>query len=165
MSEERVRTLAGSLDDLIERRGVDVVFLPFQTNPAKGRADTHLHERVAEAMVHSDRIHVRAWTANLDGVCRCIRDARFVVAMRLHAAVLALSYGRPSVLMPYDRKIREFGDLMNISHTIEAATLNDRSSVGSVLEGAWLDAQSEVKMDALGPIVSSIWGALELESD
>jgi len=164
MSEDRIRSLARSLDDLIERRGVDVIFLPFHANSVGGRGDALLHERVAGAMVHSARIHLRSWTADLEEVCHCIKDAQFVVAMRLHAAVLALSCGRPSVLMPYDRKIREFGELMAIPHSIEATALDDPASVTSVLEDAWRAAQNEAEPDTLRNAVSSIWSDLTLKS-
>jgi polysaccharide pyruvyl transferase CsaB len=165
MTEGRIRTLARSLDDLIERRGVDVVFIPLHANSASGRGDALLHERVAAAMLHSARIHLHAWTADLDEVCSWIRAAQFVVAMRLHAAVLALSCGRPSVLMPYDRKVREFGELMAIPHSIEATALDDPDAVTSVLEDAWHDAQNnEAETGILRQAVSSAWSEVRLTS-
>ena len=143
MTEERIRTFAASLDALIRDHGVDVVFIPFQSNPSNGRGDNELHQRVAAAMTHSDRTHVRSWTADLSEVAHYMASAQFVVAMRLHAAVLAHAYGRPSVLMPYDRKIGEFGDLMKINLRLEAAMLDDPSSVTAVLQRAWTDSQRQ----------------------
>ena len=49
MTESRVRTLAQSLDDVIERRNLDVVFIPMHANSASGRGDALLHERVAKS--------------------------------------------------------------------------------------------------------------------
>jgi polysaccharide pyruvyl transferase CsaB len=163
MTETRIQALAASLDDLIERHEVNVIFIPFQANPANGHGDTQLHERVAQAMVRADRIQLRPWTADLDEVCRWMYAARFVVAMRLHAAVLALSCDRPAILMPYDRKLREFAHLMNIPLTIEAAILDDVAAVKAVLEAAWRQST------AGGPLAknldpSAIWADLTLES-
>jgi polysaccharide pyruvyl transferase CsaB len=161
MSEARIRTLARALDDLVERRGVDVVFIPFQENPASKQGDNQLHETVAQAMVHRDRAHLRPWTADLVDVCHWIRGSRLVLSMRLHAAVLAHACHRPSVLMPYDRKITEFGRLMNIPHAIEAADLDDVSQVSSVLESAWREASQ--KEDLSRSSAASVWEELRLE--
>jgi polysaccharide pyruvyl transferase CsaB len=162
MNEPQIRTLARALDDLVEKRGVNVVFIPFQENPASGEGDSQLHQVVAQGMVHKDRVLVRPWTADFDEVCRWIRGARFVLSMRLHAAVLAQAYGRPSVLMPCDRKIREFGRLMNIRHVIEAISLDEVAKVSSVLESAWLEAQE--KKDMSRQSVASLWAGLRLDS-
>jgi polysaccharide pyruvyl transferase CsaB len=163
MTGTRIQTLAASLDDLIERHQVKVIFIPFQANPASGHGDAQLHERVAQVMSHTDQVQLRPWTADLNEVCRWIRAARFVVAMRLHAAVLALSCGRPVILMPYDRKIREFADLMNISLTIEAATLDNMPAVQAVLDAAWRQSAAEAP-PARTPAPSTIWADLTLES-
>jgi polysaccharide pyruvyl transferase CsaB len=156
MTEERIRTFAASLDGFIRDHGVDVVFIPFQSNPANGRGDNALHERVAAAMHHSDRTHVRSWTADLSEVARYLANAQFVVAMRLHAAVLAHAYGRPSVLMPYDRKIGEFGDLMKIDLRLEAVMLDDPSSVTALLQRAWIDSQKQETKETSNPACSQL---------
>jgi polysaccharide pyruvyl transferase WcaK-like protein len=164
MNPARIRTFAGALDELVKRRGVDVVFLPFQQNPASGQGDNQLHETVAQAMAFRNHVQVRPWTADLDEVCRWIQGSRMVISMRLHAAVLAQTYHRATVLMPYDRKITEFGRLMNISHTIEPARLDGIAQVRSVLETAWLDTQEEQGVnDTPGTSVASLWASLRLE--
>lgn len=163
MTEDRIRTLAASLDDLIERKGVDVVFLPLQAGFFSGRGDNQLHGRVVKAMVRKDRVHVRAWTSDLQEICRWIQGARFVIAMRLHAAVLAFSCERPSVLMPYDRKIREFAELMKIDLLLEESALDDRASLSSLLEAALSPKNGEVKTHGLGRNVARLWEKLTLD--
>jgi polysaccharide pyruvyl transferase CsaB len=162
LTEQRIRTLARSLDDLIERHNVDIVFLPMHATSPNGRGDALLHGQVARAMAHGERVHLRTWIPDLTEVCGWIRDARLVVAMRLHAAVLAYSFGRPCVLMPYDRKVREFGDLMSIRHSIEAAALDNIARVGEVLDSAWGDERSEADADQMRHLVFSIWADLTL---
>jgi polysaccharide pyruvyl transferase WcaK-like protein len=137
LSDERIRTLASSLDDLIDRRQVDVIFLPFQANPSNGCGDARLHERVVRTMRHTDHIQLRPWTIDLKEVSSWIQDARFVIAMRLHAAVLASSFGCPSVLMPCDQKLREYGDRMNLRRILEPAKL-DQSLCGTSRAGRCL---------------------------
>jgi polysaccharide pyruvyl transferase WcaK-like protein len=162
MTERRVRTLARSLDNLIERHNVDIVFLPMHATSPNGRGDASLHGQVARTMVHGDRVHLRAWTPDLDEVCGWIRDARLVLAMRLHAAVLAYSFGRPCALMPYDRKVREFGDLMSIHHSIEATALDDVAAVDQILDSAWRDERGESDVNQMRHMISSIWADLSL---
>jgi len=162
MGAARIRTLARALDELIERRAVDVVFIPFQEDPASGRGDAQIHKMMAQAMAHQDCVHVLPWTRDLDEVCRWIRGAQLVISMRLHAAVLAHAFARPSVLMPCDRKIREFGRLMGIGHTIEPANLDEVSRITSVLENAWLDTQG--KGETLRLSVAFLWAGLRLEA-
>ena len=164
MTDRRIDTLAQCLDDLIERHNVEVVFLPLHATLANGRGDALLHSRVAKAMVHGDRVQLRSWTADLNEVCAWVRDAQIVLAMRLHAAVLAQAYGRPCVLMPYDRKVREFGDLMAIRHSIEAATLDNVDLVKGVLESARSDSEREADADGMRRTVASIWADLSLNA-
>jgi polysaccharide pyruvyl transferase CsaB len=163
LNDGRLKNLAASLDEFIERHGVSVVFLPFQSNPASGRGDSELHDRVMHFMRHAERAQSLAWTGDLAEVCRWVRPARFVLAMRLHAAVLALSCERPTILMPYDRKISEFGDLMQIPHKIEASTLDDPSAVAAVFEAAWKESEGSVRY-ATSLDASSIWKGLSLGS-
>jgi polysaccharide pyruvyl transferase CsaB len=163
MTEDRIHTLARSLDELIERHDVDVVFLPLHVTLPNGRGDGLLHGRVAKAMVHPHRIQMRPWTADLGEVCSWISDARLVLAMRLHAAVLARSYGRPCVLMPYDRKVQEFGELVEIRHSLQASSLDDVASVNHVLESAWREVQQEHGGDYWRQTVSSVWANLTLD--
>jgi polysaccharide pyruvyl transferase CsaB len=163
MTEARIRTLAHSLDALIERHNVDVVFLPLHAATPNGRGDASLHGRVAKAMVHAERIQLRPWTADLNEVCSWISDAQLVLAMRLHAAVLAHSYGRPCVLMPYDRKVQEFGELMAIRHSIEAATLDEVAAMDDVFESAWREPQPEHGRHHWQHTISSMWADLTLE--
>lgn len=164
MTESRVRTLARSLDDVIERRDMDVVFIPMHANSPNGRGDALLHERVANAMTHTERIQLRPWTGDLGEVCDWIREAQLVVGMRLHAAVLAVACGRPTVLMPYDRKIQEFGELMAVPHSIEAGTLDDVAAVTAILDVALRVATGKPDADTLRQAVSRTWSELALES-
>jgi len=64
--------------------------------------------------------------------------------------------------MPYDRKVREFGDLMSIQHSIEAAALDDVAAVDQVLDSAWRDERSESDADEMRHMISSIWADLTL---
>jgi len=65
--------------------------------------------------------------------------------------------------MPYDRKIREFGDLMTIPHSIEAGALDDLATVNAVLEAAWSGTREQRESGDARRRVASIWADLSLE--
>ena len=117
--EEQIRALTGILDHLADRHGFDIVFLPFQS------ADNQMHVRIAARMRHTGRATVRPWSGNLAEVARCVAGACCVVAMRLHAAVLAAAFHRPCILLPYDHKVAEFGRQMHAAHAVLPENLED----------------------------------------
>ena len=124
LDDDRIGTIAGALDDIVARGDCDVIFVPFQSGEID---DSRIHQRVMAKMQHQARTTNRPWTADIGETCRLFADARGVVAMRLHAAVLAVSFDRPCVVLPYDHKLREFAHLCGLP-CIEAAYL-DRAPV------------------------------------
>jgi polysaccharide pyruvyl transferase WcaK-like protein len=84
------------------------------------------------------------------------------LVMRLHAAVLASSFGCPSVLMPCDQKIREYGDLMNLRRILEPATLDQASAVQTVLDAAWQDS-GHARDTGRARSAFDLWKTLSLE--
>jgi polysaccharide pyruvyl transferase CsaB len=135
----RVQTFAAGLDRLIEQHDLDIVFFPFQALDSE-QDDNAVHRTVADAMAHRSRVTVREWSDDLREVGRAVSEAECVVAMRLHAAVLACALGRRCVLMPYDYKVAEFGRQMELRHEITPDTLESPSALGRVLEAALTDS-------------------------
>jgi len=133
---DRIRKFASSLDALIEQYDVDVVFVPFQQIAGTSFDDNGMHRRVGEEMKNRKRIEILPWTDDFRQICDRFRNARGVISMRLHAAVLAVAYARPCILMPLDHKLRQFADVMNLSHLIEVATLDQEASVWALIENA-----------------------------
>jgi polysaccharide pyruvyl transferase CsaB len=127
LSDDRIRTIAAALDEIVARDDCDLIFAPFQTGEID---DGRVHQRVIAYMRQSARAINRPWTTDIPGTCRLFADARGVVAMRLHAAVLAVGFDRPCVVLPYDHKLREFARLGGLP-CIEAADL-DRAPVNAL---------------------------------
>jgi len=124
LDDERIGTIAAGLDEIVARGDCELIFVPFQSGEID---DGRVHQRVMAKMRHHARTINRPWTADIGETCRLFADARGVVAMRLHAAVLAVSFDRPCVVLPYDHKLREFAHLCGLP-CIEAAYL-DRAPV------------------------------------
>jgi polysaccharide pyruvyl transferase CsaB len=122
MPEPRLRELAGALDALAAR-GLRIAFLPFQQHDTED--DDTLHREVAARMRQRDAAMFVPWTADVGRVATLFRDAALTVAMRLHAAVLAEAFGTATVILAYDRKLRELAAQRGVP-VLEATDL-DRS--------------------------------------
>jgi polysaccharide pyruvyl transferase WcaK-like protein len=104
MTEGRLGHLAAALDALADQ-GLRVVFLPFQQHDTED--DDTLHRALAGRMRRRDTVAFVPWTVEIATIAALFRDAALVVAMRLHAAVVAEAFGTPTVVLPYDRKLGE----------------------------------------------------------
>jgi polysaccharide pyruvyl transferase WcaK-like protein len=132
---DRVQAFASGLDYLVDEHDLDVVFVPFQAlDPTQH--DNRIHEAVATAMRRRSRTTILQWSDDVPAVSRIFGGAACVIAMRLHAAVLARALSRRSVLMPYDHKVVEFGRLMGVRDQITADTLDHPSGMRRVLDAA-----------------------------
>lgn len=120
--EAEITALASALDEVTEASGAKVIFVPFQYD--QNNDDNLIHHRIVQKMQQRESAGIEEWHSDLLRLSELFRGASCVVAMRLHAAVLAVAFRRPVVVMPYDRKVTEFADLVGI-----------RSRVGSKLSG------------------------------
>lgn len=157
LNEPKIQSLAAGLDYVVEQYGLDIVFLPFQGLEKAGLDDNRFHQRVAAAMRHASRTEIRPWTDDLREVCRWFQAAQGVLAMRLHAAVLAICFERPCILMPYDHKLREFGQLMGISDVICPETLESPAQLRNVLARALNGSPAAGTRRATSPECNSRW--------
>ncbi len=173
LTDARIRTFASALDRLVDRHDVDIVFLAFHSPVGNEVADNRLHARVLAAMRHRARARLQNWTDDLEEVCALFQRAQGVIAMRLHAAVLAAANKRPTVLMPSDHKIREFADLVGIPALLEPETLDTIEAVWNVLDPVFAHESIQSTSDgneeaqrldtwSLSRAVFHAWGDLSL---
>ncbi|MEO5819154.1 MAG: polysaccharide pyruvyl transferase family protein [Vicinamibacteraceae bacterium] len=132
MPEPRLQQLASALDALAAR-GLRIGFLPFQQHDTED--DDTLHQAVAARMRRRDAIEFLPWTVDVTRIATLFRGASLVVAMRLHAAVLAEAFGAPTAIMAYDRKLLEFARQRGVT-VIDAADLDRPESCRARLEDA-----------------------------
>jgi polysaccharide pyruvyl transferase CsaB len=130
LPDARLRQLAAALD-VLAARGLRIAFLPFQQHDTED--DDTLHRTIAERMRRREAVDFLPWTIDVARVAALFRDASMVVAMRLHAAVLAAAFGTATAILAYDRKLVEFGRQRGF--TVIAATDLDRADrCGAQLE-------------------------------
>ena len=132
MPEPRLRELASALDGLAAT-GLRIAFLPFQQHDTED--DDTLHRAIVARMRQRDAVDFLPWTVDVARVATIFREAALVVAMRLHAAVLAEAFGAPTAVLAYDRKLLEFAQQRGVT-VIDAADLDRAGACASKLEDA-----------------------------
>lgn len=140
MTETRIHNLAAALDSFAER-GMRTAFFPLQQHHTED--DQDIHRRVAEQMSHRDAAVFVDWTVDIPTIASLFGHASLVVALRLHAAVLAEAFGAHTAIFPYDRKLREFARQHARATVIEATSLDRAEECHALLERA-LDDRSSV---------------------
>jgi polysaccharide pyruvyl transferase CsaB len=133
IDESRLRVLAAALDAVAARRGCRIVFVPFQVGV---QDDNEIHRTVAGMMRQRDAVIVRDWTMDVQEIVDIVSGAETTVAMRLHAAILALAVGRDCTVLPYDWKVRELCSEMRLEHVVEASSLDSPEAVAGTIENS-----------------------------
>jgi polysaccharide pyruvyl transferase CsaB len=132
MSEARLQRLAAALDTFAAR-GLRIAFLPFQQHDTED--DDVMHREVAARMRERDAAIFVPWTVDVPTIASLFRDAALVVAMRLHAAVLAQAFGAATAILPYDRKLVEFASQRGVAQ-VEAEALDRDGEAAGRLQDA-----------------------------
>ena len=97
---------AQSLDDIGARYGSDIVFVPFRTSP--GDDDRVICDAIADRMKYPGVVRLQEADPTVQGTLEQIASADLVIAMRLHAAVMATSMGIPTVAVSYMPKVGDY---------------------------------------------------------
>ena len=134
MPDFRIATFANLLDDLVEKHNLDIEFFPFQ--PEQDGGDALMAARVQSRMHHASRSRILDWTIDVAEVASRFARSHVVIAMRLHAAVLAATYSSPCILMPYDQKVVEFGQQAIIPHILTPDLLDAPDKAHKFLDEA-----------------------------
>jgi polysaccharide pyruvyl transferase WcaK-like protein len=154
-NDVRTANFAAALDWLIAERGLRVVFLPFQT--ASGENDNSLHTAVRNRMQRADRAEIREWSGDLSEVASVLAGSRLVIAMRLHAAVVAAAFLRATVILPYDHKVAEFASQAAVGATLVAGDMDNALTIKAAFDAALTRAvSSRLSSEA------AVWDSLTL---
>lgn len=151
----QLKALAAGLDYLVEHHGLHIRFVPFQSLPEFD--DNDMHHQVRAHMVHADHATIRTWRKNPADVVNEIRDAKLMVAMPLHAAILAVAHDVPSVILPYDIKVHEFVAYCGVKEVLSSADLAEVATVRDSLARALAQPATTLASDT-----TAIWKNLSL---
>jgi polysaccharide pyruvyl transferase CsaB len=132
--DKAVANLAAALDYWIQREAVRVVFTPFQDADER---DNDCHKQVLQSMGNNDHAEIEEWNGQLQEIVSRFTASRAVLAMRLHAGVMSVATNTPCAMMPYDRKVREFANIVGIANLLEIDHLHDlevtKEKIGELL--------------------------------
>jgi GT2 family glycosyltransferase len=122
--EAWISEIAGALDRFIDAYDADILCIPFEQVRGTDRDDTATHaETLAGAMRHADRVHTL--TGRYSGMERAgiVGACDVVLAMRLHAVIMAANAGVPIVGLSYARKVdAALGRLGLADYVVDFAT-------------------------------------------
>ncbi len=107
--EEEIAKVA---DYIYEKYNYGIIFIPMQYP-----LDLAISKRIAEKMKNPSNIisgHIS--TENVIGI---IREAKVVLAMRLHSLIYGVSMNTPVVAIKYDPKIDGFMEYINLKHVLD----------------------------------------------
>jgi polysaccharide pyruvyl transferase CsaB len=157
LTPTRLNNLASALDSIIEVYHCDVKFLACQQG--EGDADDHfLHRQILGLMRQQQHCEMLDWTIDPQQISNYFGQSKMVIAMRLHAAVLAAAFAKPCAVMSYDRKVEEFGKQAGMTHLLSAANFDSGVYVESVLGATFEETASAFH----GPAEAERWEELRL---
>ena len=145
-----VAVLAGALDELVERHGARIVFLP--TYRLTHEADDRVAEEVSRTMRNGPAAVLRLDDAALyKAVCA---ELSLLIAGRMHPAILAAAAGTPVLPLAYNPKFAGlFALLGREEHVVPVAEpvgTADASALAGLAEEAWRAGPVErARIDAL----------------
>lgn len=107
--DEWERSVAEAADRLIELLDAELVFVPMQ-DYGEPFNDTNCAGRIIARMKHPERAHCLSPGLDPEVVMGVLATTDLVVAMRLHALILASAVSTPAVGIIYDPKVKGFLD-------------------------------------------------------
>jgi polysaccharide pyruvyl transferase CsaB len=108
--------MAAALDLIYTSLGLSSVFVPFQSNIRMSDTDDRsVARRIRARMEFGDETTLLDPPANQEQVRDLIQHSRIVLAMRMHAALMAGAHGKPTVALAYDPKVASVMELLGQS--------------------------------------------------
>ena len=99
--------IAKVCDYLYEKHNLSIIFIPMQYP-----ADVAISKRIAKLM--KSPYHIVSGRLTTENVIGIIREAKVVMAMRLHSLIYGVSMNTPIVAIKYDPKIDGFMEYINL---------------------------------------------------
>lgn len=109
--EEFMNNVAEDLDRLVERHDdIHLVFAPFDT-----KEDVEVLKDLRARMKHQDRVSLTKDELSEEEYLSIVKQAEFLVGMRLHSLILAANVSKPFVALSYSPKVDEFTEQMQLT--------------------------------------------------
>ncbi len=136
---EQYHQVLAQAADWLTNRG-QVLFVPLNTESPDD--DCQTIDLVCDSMAHSDRCHVIRRQYGPREIAGIFKQCEFVLAVRLHAAVLASSVFTPTVAISYGPKVEGYMKLVKQEANILHLETLEKEHVLSLLDSAWYNRQN-----------------------
>jgi polysaccharide pyruvyl transferase WcaK-like protein len=125
-----ITTIAQCLDTIIEETSQRAVFFPFY-----GNRDITVNRDTYETMKHKNKTVLIKEPQHLSTFYHVVKNAQFVISMRLHAAILSAAQHTPSIALSYSIKVREFMKSLGMERfALDLNDLNEESMLALARE-------------------------------
>lgn len=105
LDDRLYKILAQFCDAVIEKYGLAVKLIPFQKGEEN---DSKVLYKIFVQVRQKDKIKVEDFHENINELMQILANAQLVVAMRLHAGILAAIAGTPFIPLAYMNKVSDF---------------------------------------------------------
>lgn len=109
--ETFMNNVAQDLDTFLERnKDMSLVFAPFDT-----KEDVEVLNDLKSRMQHQDRVTLTKDELSEEEYLSIVKQAEFLIGMRLHSLILAANVSKPFVALSYSPKVDEFTEQMQLT--------------------------------------------------
>ncbi|MDA4127716.1 MAG: polysaccharide pyruvyl transferase family protein [Thaumarchaeota archaeon] len=108
------RSVAASLDFLIESRSASIKFVPMRIEDP-GDDDRITAHDLQELMTHGETVEIAERVPSSQELLDLVAGSDLVIGMRLHSIITAAALGVPALALDYDSKVRRFSDAIGAS--------------------------------------------------
>ena len=152
LNDDRLARLMTQVQACAVAYNLEVVFLPFQCNP---ETNDDIINRRAAALLSGIAYSFVDWSVDYAALVELFSRARLVLAMRLHAAVLAASTGTQFIYMNYDQKVEEFGGEYSWAVAMNESDCDDANKLGAIFASA-INAEPSASLTNAAAVWSSL---------
>jgi polysaccharide pyruvyl transferase CsaB len=146
------RSVAASLDFLIETHSASVRFVPMRTEDP-GDDDRIVAHQLRELMAHGETVEMAEQVPSSQELLDLVAESDLVVGMRLHSIITAAAMGVPAIAVDYDSKVRRFCDTIGASDWVVGINQTTSSAIESLeskaLAGGYPGGQVGAKVNEL----------------
>lgn len=109
--EEFMNNVAQDLDTFLERHNdMQLVFAPFDT-----KEDVEVLNDLKSRMKYQNRVSLTKDELSEEEYLSIVKQAEFLIGMRLHSLILAANVSKPFVALSYSPKVDEFTEQMQLT--------------------------------------------------
>ena len=118
-----IAAISKCLDAIVHETSLYVIFFPFY-----GSKDIKVNRDAFRAMNYKDKAFLIKEPQQIQSFYYLVRNAEFVISMRLHSVVLSAAHNKPSIALSYSPKVKEFMKSLEMEELVlDLNSINEKS--------------------------------------